>query len=249
MGDQCRELAVTLRIADLDDDPPAFRDTLATWLLGHTQRISFGRPYVERRELLVDAVITVPCKFLQAGGDGGRGSTERCRVHGFARRRRGDDRLPAQRPVHANGKYRVFYQGRLRHLDLPPKRPRALPVVGAPNPCVGAPCRTADNAQGAACCRDLTVDVVATLADELLESLLRSRKSPYLCKVTRTDETTLECEVISACAYLDTDGIGCVLHDRLLPDGQPAKPSICYDWPDPGPDGTTHPGCRLAART
>jgi hypothetical protein len=123
-------------------------------------------------------------------------------------------------------------------------------VQNGGNPCVGAPCRTADNVRGAACCRDLTLEVVAPAYDrrsDHLEALLLSRRAPYLCKTERVNEEILECEVISACGYLEDDGIGCALHDRLRPDGAPAKPFVCSEWPDLGPDDEGHPGCRLIA--
>jgi len=74
---------------------------------------------------------------------------------------------------------------------------------------------------------------------------LRARRAPYLCKVKREDEDTVDCEVISACGYLDANGGGCVLHDRTLPNGRRAKPSLCYEWPELEPDETGHTGCRL----
>ena len=113
------------------------------------------------------------------------------------------------------------------------------------NPCAGAPCRTADNRQGAACCRDLTLDVVLPAYDTHAEALLETRKAPYVCKVTRMTEDIVECEVISACGYLGADEVSCQLHDRLRPDGSPAKPSICSDWPDIDHPDDGHPGCRL----
>jgi hypothetical protein len=276
MGRQCRELDVTLRIAELTDDSPTLQDAAATWLLGHTERMTFGKPYVEGDALLVDATVHVGCRYLvdsagetalAAGSEHGRtgvdgGAREsgragesrqfRCAAHGFTgpmpassqngrpavRRNRGDT-------------FRVVYRGSERWLALPltrkaqRRRVRALPVLEN-NPCVGAPCRTADNTRGAACCRDLTLDVVVPEGDVATEQLLRSRKSPYLCKVDRADEAIVECEVISACGYLDPeDGISCVLHDRLLPNHQLAKPSICREWPDLGEDEVGHPGCRL----
>jgi hypothetical protein len=118
-------------------------------------------------------------------------------------------------------------------------------VIQGENPCAGAPCRTADHRRGAACCRDLSIDVVAPPGADLDEALLRSRRSPYLCKVTRSEPAILACEVISACGYLGDDELSCVLHGRVRPDGAPAKPSICSEWPNPGPDDATHPGCRL----
>jgi hypothetical protein len=140
--------------------------------------------------------------------------------------------------------------GRVESIPLAtrPKPRRALPTLQS-NPCVGAPCRTADNTMGAACCRDLTLDVVIPAYDMHSEELLAARKAPYLCKVTRVSEDIVECETISACGYLDTDGVSCGLHDRVRPDGQPAKPSICSEWPDLDPGDTGHPGCRLIPAT
>jgi hypothetical protein len=236
---------------------------------------------VQGRELLVEAVVHVACKFLdetakgrtdestngrkgkraKRGGNGAEGphgdqsgaagvvSGARCRAHGF------EGRIPAAtqngRPAVRNGPDRfTVMQGRTLHeVTLhPPRRRRSLPVLEGPNPCATAPCRTADHTRGAACCRDLTLDVVAPLGTtERLESLLRARRSPYVCKVRRSNETTLECEVISACNYLGDDGYSCVLHGRLRPDGRPAKPSICSDWPDPEDEESTyHPGCVFA---
>ncbi|MGD2135078.1 MAG: hypothetical protein PVF27_02915 [Gemmatimonadales bacterium] len=265
LGRQCREVAVTLRVADLDDDSQTLQDAAATWILGHTERITMGKPYVKDAELLVDAVVHVPCKHLRLPGDqplpaSPNGVAEAapkdrsdvwCAAHGF----RG--RLPRSSLGHdgynrngfrrGDGKFRVVFKGRQRVLELPLKRAarRALPVVETDNPCWDAPCRTADNTMGAACCRDLTLDVVVPKANRRLEALLRARRPPYLCKVTRTDATTVECEVISACGYLAEDGVHCVLHDRLLPNGRPAKPSICFEWPDLDPDDAGHPGCAL----
>lgn len=254
MGRQCRELDVTLRVADLTDDSPTLQDAAATWLLGHTERMTFGEPYVEGDALLVDATVHVGCRYLKTErtekAEDGR---VRCSAHGFTGPMPGGS-LNGRRAVRrrAGETFRVTYQGRERWLELPMTqrarrlRVRALPVLKN-NPCVGAPCRTADNTRGAACCRDLTLDVVVPEGDGETEQLLRSRKSPYLCKVDRADEAIIECEVISACGYLDPeDGISCVLHDRLLPNRQLAKPSICREWPDIGEDEVAHPGCRLA---
>lgn len=165
-------------------------------------------------------------------------------------------RLPGP-PVLLNGDgtLTIAYRGRHRALELEQRRPRArsLPVLHhGGNPCGGAPCRTADNARGAACCRDLTLEIVAPADDprsDRLEALLLARRSPYLCKTERVSADTIECEVISTCGYLEEDGISCALHDRLRPDGEPAKPYVCSDWPDLGPDDTGHPGCRLILRT
>jgi hypothetical protein len=247
-----------LRISQLDEDSPAEQDALATWLLGHTGRIVFGTPYVRHRELLVEAVVRVPCRHLTDDGTTGRSSrqnggsasvaTVRCAAHGF----RGA--LPTPAPVtpprhqHGADRFTVVQGGRRQEVALPPRpAPRhALPVLDTPNPCATAACRTADNTRGAACCRDLTLDVVAPEGTSgHLEDLLRSRRIPYLCKVTRASRSIIECEVISACGYLDRDGVSCSLHDRIRPDGNPAKPMVCTAWPDPegDEDFTGHPGC------
>ncbi len=147
----------------------------------------------------------------------------------------------------------MVYRGRLRRAALEVRAPpeRRLPVVEQDNPCRGAPCRTADHRRGAACCRDLTLEVLAPAHDpasDHLEALLLARRSPYLCKTARVSHAIIECEVISACGYLAGDGITCVLHDRLRPDGKNAKPFVCSDWPNLGPDDVGHPGCRLIGR-
>ncbi len=247
LGPQCRALRVTVRIADLKDDSPGERDALATWLTGHTERISFGEPYPLGRRLVVDATISVPCKYLK--GDGLR---ERawCSAHGY----RGPlPQVHSPKPIlpfrQDGNRLSLIYRGKRKTLRLAaptpaPRSGRALSVLEN-NPCAGAPCRTADNKQGAACCRDLTLDILTPEGDRALELLLRARRSPYLCKVSRQSADIVECEVISACGYLDSDGVSCVLHGRLLPNGEPAKPFVCTDWPDLGPEHTGHPGCRL----
>jgi hypothetical protein len=265
---------VTLSIADLEEDDALSRDHLATWLLGHTERLTFGTPYVRGRRVLVDAVIHVPCRYLEATGEGMRSRPPnanggnravqsgeraaphgaRCRAHGFVGPwPPGNQPAIAASPQHADGTVTVVYRGRLRRrlLERRPEPRRRLPVVEQDNPCRGAPCRTADNRRGAACCRDLTLEVLAPAPDpasDHLEALLLARRSPYLCKTARANHAIIECEVISACGYLAGDGITCVLHDRLRPDGKNAKPFVCSDWPNLGPDDAGHPGCRLIAR-
>ncbi|HWP37701.1 MAG TPA: hypothetical protein VNL18_09155, partial [Gemmatimonadales bacterium] len=84
LGQQCRELAVVLRVADLADDTKTEQDALATWLLGHTERLRFGEPFRRDGRLLVEAVITVECKYLKRAGDrGGAGDRVRCQAHGY----------------------------------------------------------------------------------------------------------------------------------------------------------------------
>jgi hypothetical protein len=78
------------------------------------------------------------------------------------------------------------------------------------------------------------------------EALVRSRKSPYLCKVTRERDESLEAEMISACGYLGDDGVACTLHGRRRPDGRPAKPDLCRRWPHPTESEILHTGCVFA---
>src|SRR3990172_4793771 len=251
LGSHCLALSVVLHVADLEDDTPAERDALATWLTGHTERLTFGRPFLEGGALLVDAVIQVPCKYLADGDGPGRTDepSRRCAAHGFT------GPLPDVPLLNSNGTFRhpgrdrfmVVHGGRRRVVELAPKPLplRSLPVIATDNPCLGAPCRTADNMQGAACCRDLTIDVVLEGGQPGLLELLRSRRSPYLCKVTPDGNGVAECEVISACGYLESDGATGGLHARARPDGRPAKPFVCSQWPELGPGHMGHPGCRL----
>jgi hypothetical protein len=247
LGPQCRALEVVLRIADLKDDSPAERDALATWLTGHTERISFGEPYCLGHRLMVDATVYVPCKYLEAEGCG---EQVRCRAHGYRGFLPQVNISKPPLPLRHNGdRFSVIYRGKRRSLRLAAPLPvtsraRALPVL-QDNPCVGAPCRTADNKRGAACCRDLTLEVLIPEGDGHLELLLRTRRSPYLCKVSRESADIVECEVISACGYLDGDGVSCALHGRVLPNGERAKPFVCTEWPNLDPEHTGHPGCRL----
>jgi Fe-S-cluster containining protein len=123
--------------------------------------------------------------------------------------------------------------------------PRSLPVIEGDlsevNPCSIAPCTTADHKRGSACCRDLQVEILCSRSDQQLEALVRSRLSPYLCKVSRESEDALEAEIISACGFLDGEGSNCSLHSLERPDGRPAKPDLCSAWPDDGKG--LHPGC------
>ena len=74
-----------------------------------------------------------------------------------------------------------------------------------------------------------------------LEALVRSRQSPYLCKISRESPQALEAEMISACDYLDDPRENCTLHGRQRADGRTAKPDLCSEWPDDGKG--LHPGC------
>ncbi len=238
LGADCRSLRVTLRIGSLEEGEASL-DHEATWLLGHTQHITFGDPWNDGEDLYVEAVLHVPCKHLAREGPGAR-----CRAHGFT----GD--MPRQRATREQPRrlglrsFRVVDHQRLVRRDLDQPR-RALPVLQEDNPCQDAPCRTADNTRGSACCRDLQVEIMCTRKEVLLERLVFARKSPYLCKVSREGDFSIEAEMISACGYLDEEG-ACSLHGRTRADGRPAKPDLCSDWPPKGKG--LHPGCVFAGR-
>lgn len=234
-----------MAVADLEEDAPHERDALATWLLGHRERLTFGALYEAHGSLVVDVTLRVPCKHLRTP-DADHPAEVACAAHGY------EGRVPVPRersvPMLRTGQRRfaIVQDGRLQQVDLttPVPHRRELPVLAGSNPCATAPCRTADHTRGAACCRDLILDVVLPLGEDRLEALLRARKPPYACKIQRTDEVTVECEVISACDYLENDGIHCGLHGLKRPDGREAKPEICYEFPDlSDEDLVGHPGC------
>jgi hypothetical protein len=245
MGRQCHALEVLLRIGSLEEGVSSL-DHEATWLLGHTQRISFGEVWTGDGELYVDAVLHVPCRHLKGSTDG----TARCAAHGFSGPM---PRAPRQRDQPRQlGRDRFMIVDRmkpaLRKLAPPPVA-RALPVLATPesgNPCEGAPCETSDHKRGAACCRDLQVEIMCTRKQVFLEALVRHRKSPYLCKVEREGEFSIDVEMISACGFLEPGGVACTLHGRSRADGRTAKPDLCFEWP-PKNQGL-HPGCVFRGR-
>lgn len=264
LGRQCRELTLTIGISDIEDESRSLQDASVTWMTGHTERITWGKPYVVGSDLRVEGTVHVPCKYLRTSSgepavrpdglpsyrtNGKKKQVVCCSAHGFRGPLPTSTQPTAQdtRVILGESRFSMFYKNKRRKLDLRLKRAaqRSLPVLQSDNPCFDAPCRTGDNTRGSACCRDLTLEVFLTSSQRRLEALLRARKSPYLCKIKREDEETMECEVLSACGYLAEDGTGCRLHDRILPNGQRAKPSLCYEWPDVAPDETGHPGCRL----
>ncbi|MEO8138702.1 MAG: hypothetical protein ABI742_03595 [Gemmatimonadota bacterium] len=242
LGSQCQEIAVTLRVGTLDSGIDS-ADHEATWLIGHTERISFRQLRRVGIEVLVDATLHVRCQHLKAATLDSPGEG-RCAAHGFTGplppRSRGADQ---PRRLGAN-RFLIVEHHELSALDLP-FPPRSLPVLeeesNGENPCSIAPCATADHTRGSACCRDLQVEIVCAKTDTALEAFIRSRQSPYLCKVSRESPESLEAEMISACGFLDEPGENCTLHGRNRSDGRPAKPDLCSQWPDDGKG--MHPGC------
>ncbi|MEO8226302.1 MAG: hypothetical protein ABI637_02675 [Gemmatimonadota bacterium] len=248
MGRQCTALRVTLRIGSLDEGNTSL-DHEATWLLGHTENITFLELWEDEGELYTEAVLHVPCRYLQQAGNGAQCSAYDYRADLPAPRRR-----PQPRQL-GSDRFALVDRRRLTTRRIPAPPPvapasRSLPVVSLPavsaNPCAGAPCRTADNRRGAACCRDLQVEIMCTRTQRVLESLVRARQSPYLCKVTRDGDFSIEAEMISACGYLEPGSVSCTLHGRLRSDGRPAKPDLCSEWPPK--DKGLHPGCVFAKR-
>jgi len=238
MGPQCDSLRVLLRVATLEDGPDS-ADHESTWLLGHTERITFlGELQRDGSDLFMEAELQVPCRFLKQGEPGAH-----CSAHGYTRKQTPRTLDPAEPRQFAADRFQIVERGKsvTRHLPAPPRKPRELPLHAGSNPCVGAPCRTADNRRGAACCRDLQVEIMCTPRQRRLEALVLARKVPYLCKVERVSPFSLGAEMISACSYLKEDGVHCSLHGRTRSDGRPAKPDLCTDWPEPG--DVYHPGC------
>jgi hypothetical protein len=242
MGSHCDGLRVILRVATLDDGPGS-ADHEATWLLGHTERITFlGDLQRQDRDLYIEAMIHVPCRHLVASPSGGAA----CRAHGYARRGSPRPPDPAEPRQFDGERFGIVEAGRVvtRRLPPPARLPRELPVHALSNPCATAPCRTADHRRGAACCRDLQIEILCDVRAKKLEALVRSRQRPFLCKVERISNLTLGAELISACAFLEGADSRCVLHGRKRPDGRPAKPDLCSEWPD-GAE-VMHPGCVFA---
>jgi hypothetical protein len=245
LGRQCRSLKVTLRIGELEQGPASL-DHEATWLMGHTAQMDFLELWEGEGDLYVEAVLHVPCRYLHQDG-----ARAQCRAHGYDGPATRAMRRHAQ-PLQLGGDRFVVVEQCEKAVQRLPLPARSLPVLGngtgsmGENPCASAPCRTADNTRKAACCRDLQVEIMCTRAQRRLESLVRSRRSPYLCKIERGGDYSLEVEMISACGYLEGDGVSCSLHGRHRADGRTAKPDLCFEWP-PKNRGL-HPGCVFGPR-
>jgi hypothetical protein len=237
---------VLLRVGSLDEGETSL-DHEATWLLGHTERISFGEVWTGEGELYVDAVLHVPCRHLKSSAVG----RSRCAAHGFEGRTPRAPKVAEQPRQLGRDRFRVVDRMKMANrLFAPPLAPApqraSLPVLASGNPCEGAPCETSDHRRGAACCRDLQVEIMCTRKQKYLEALIRHRKSPYLCKVGREGDFSIDVEMISACGFIEAGGVACTLHGRTRADGRSAKPDLCFDWP-PKNKGL-HPGCVFQGR-
>ncbi len=240
LGRRCHTLDVTIRVTTADRD----EDHDATWLLGHTERLAFGPLFERDGELWCKATIDVPCRFLAPGDDG---HTSRCTALGFTSLLRPRRRTPAPRRL-GRDQFAIVEKRRLvgRRLPAPSVPRRALPLAPvASNPCATARCSTSDHRLGAACCRDIQLDIRCSTRQPMLEALIRSRKPPYLCKTERVDDTQLVVEIISACGFLTEDKL-CDLHGRSRPDGLPAKPLLCSTRPEKR--SGLHSGCAFRNR-
>ncbi|HEX9754839.1 MAG TPA: hypothetical protein VGA42_03995 [Gemmatimonadales bacterium] len=222
---------------------PKAGDHEATWLFGHTQHITFRRLWRHEEDLFARATLHIPCRFLEE-----ENGTARCKAHGFSGPAPAQSE-PGPQPRRLGGdRFRLVQSGELAEqgLERPAAPKRRLAVLNA-NPCATAPCRTTDNQLGAACCRDLVIEIMCDRGWRRQELLIRSRKPPYLCKVKRDTDESLEAEIISACDYLDAeDRISCTLHGLRRPDGREAKPDLCRRWPKPTLEETLHRGCVFA---
>jgi hypothetical protein len=245
LGSQCQSLKVTLRIGELEEGPASL-DHEATWLLGHTAQMDFLELWEGEGDLYVEAVLHVPCRYLHQDG-----ARARCRAHGYDGPAPRGRRRPPQ-PLQLGGDRFVVVdncENAVLRLPLPP---RSLPVLAngtgstGENPVrLGALPHRRQHAQGRLLPRPAGRDHVHP-GSAALESLVRSRRSPYLCKIERAGDYSLEVEMISACGYLEGDGISCSLHGRHRADGRTAKPDLCFEWP-PKNRGL-HPGCVFAPR-
>ena len=197
----------------------------------------------------------MPCRYLHEDGD-----RATCRAHGFEGPtprgpRREPQPLPARRrPLRGGG-------------GLPERRPgapppaRSLPVLATPPPARtpaprhrAGPPTTPAGAPAAGTSRSRSC---VPEGQRRLEALVRSRRSPYLCKIERAGDYSLEVEMISACGYLGADGVACTLHGRhrrRRPDRQarslqrmaaqePGPPSRLCLRPAPAPGRGTMPDC------
>ena len=234
---------VTLRVGSLEDGDTSL-DHEATWLLGHTEQITFGELWAGNGDLYVEATLHVPCRFLARTEPGAE-----CRLYGY--------RGAAPRARAAREQPRRLGGQRFRVVDReadgdeiparrPPRQPAPFRSWPATNPCADAPCRTADNRRAAACCRDLQVEIMCTRRSGGWRPWCAPEGRRISVRSSGKATSRSMSEMISACGYLGDDGVACSLHGRARAEGRPAKPDLCTEWP-PKNRGL-HPGCVFGPR-
>src|SRR3954467_4154657 len=136
LGSQGRAVPVVLRVGALEEGNTSL-DHESTWLIGHTQHITFYDIWEDEGELYVDAMLHVPCRFLRR--DGAQAS---CTAYGYTGPApRGPARREQPRRL-GRDRFVVVENRRTIARTLPPP-PRSLPVLASTNPCALASCRTA----------------------------------------------------------------------------------------------------------
>src|SRR6476620_12534196 len=135
LGPQCRAVPVVLRVGALEEGNTSL-DHETTWLIGHTQNITFYDIWEDEGELYVDAMLHVPCRFLQRNG-----TSASCTAYGFSGRAPRDPARPEQPRRLGRDRFLIVENRRTRARSLPPP-PRSLPVINGANPCATASCRT-----------------------------------------------------------------------------------------------------------
>ena len=120
LGSQCRALRVTLRVGSLEDGDSSL-DHEATWLLGHTERITFGDLWWGEGDLYVEATLHVPCRHHRSDG-----AVDECRLFGYrGPARRPPRRQPQPRQFGGDG-FQMVDDKRVVRQSLPPPPARRL---------------------------------------------------------------------------------------------------------------------------
>ena len=70
-------MPVTLRVGPLEEGTASL-DHEATWLIGHTQHVTFADLWEDEGELYVDATLHIPCRYLRQDG-----TTATCTAYGY----------------------------------------------------------------------------------------------------------------------------------------------------------------------
>ena len=246
-GSQCQSIRVTLRDRRAGGRPDSL-DHEATWLLGHTAQIDFLELWEGEGDLYVDAVAPRPLSLSAPGGrpgpmpgarlrgaraPGARGaSRSRCSSAATASWSSTDCRNAVLRAsASPRARCRCSRTAPVARATTPAPRPRAAPPTTPAKPPAAVTCRSRSCAPGPS-------------ADWRRWCVRAARRISARSSGPAT--TSLEVEMISACGYLEGDGVSCSLHGRHRADGRTAKPDLCFEWP-PKNRGL-HPGCVFAPR-